>query len=370
MPFTFSPPGYLDDLSAAAEAAWHEWMSSQMDLVQAGHPERNDGPRTQFFNPARVAPDDDAVTEDISWSAFPRQIQISSVGDVQRWRRADASRQVQDEYCEWSVTRASDGRITQVDFTCEGPEYWAFLAATDPQKTLDLYRAHVGQHVQMTDLYRNGSYDPHNRWNVSATDGCMHLIQPSNSLHAEIELAGGASIVRLNPDGSPKTSAAELIRCGAYGAPERHSDPHIGDRVNALARARADITLADPVGLYLDSDGLDLSQWALPDGSAPDTLVTYTRGSPGHWLRMVVKAPTDADFLLADVTINGRTIDYGAQIVDCMRVKLTGLATRLGRSQGNPVTGCVGASTSGIELASVPSVESAIESALGQRGGR
>ncbi|MGO8256664.1 hypothetical protein ACC792_37775, partial [Rhizobium ruizarguesonis] len=35
------------------------------------------------------------------------------------------------------VTRLADGRISRVTFTCDGPEYWQFLAATDPAKVLD-----------------------------------------------------------------------------------------------------------------------------------------------------------------------------------------------------------------------------------------
>lgn len=35
---------------------------------------------------------------------------------------ADASRDVQDEYLEWSVIRDDENRIISVTFTCEGPE--------------------------------------------------------------------------------------------------------------------------------------------------------------------------------------------------------------------------------------------------------
>ena len=52
-------------------------------------------------------------------------------------------------------------------------------------------------------------------------------------------------------DGREITDAQELIRCSRYGEPGRNSDPHIGEQVNALARQRADITLNNPVGLYL-----------------------------------------------------------------------------------------------------------------------
>lgn len=35
---------------------------------------------------------------------------------------ADASRDVQDEYLEWSVIRDNEKKIISVTFTCEGPE--------------------------------------------------------------------------------------------------------------------------------------------------------------------------------------------------------------------------------------------------------
>jgi hypothetical protein len=42
---------------------------------------------------------------------------------------ADASRLVQDEYLEWSVQRRpSDGKITSVTFTCEGPEVFSIFS--------------------------------------------------------------------------------------------------------------------------------------------------------------------------------------------------------------------------------------------------
>ena len=41
----------------------------------------------------------------------------------------------QDEYCEWFVTRAAGtNKITRVDFTCEGPEYWVAMAHGYPDR--------------------------------------------------------------------------------------------------------------------------------------------------------------------------------------------------------------------------------------------
>lgn len=50
------------------------------------------------------------------------QIKLRHPSKVKRWEKADASRNVQDEYCEWSVRRDEKGNILSVTFTCEGPE--------------------------------------------------------------------------------------------------------------------------------------------------------------------------------------------------------------------------------------------------------
>jgi hypothetical protein len=263
------------------------------------------------------------------------------VSDVQRWRRADASRDVQDEYCEWSVTRdAASGKITRVTFTCEGPEYWEFLAAVNPAAVLALYQEHVSPAVKKQHLYGNdGRYHPRNRWNSSTTEGAMHLIQANNTLGAEIELAAAATIVRTK-NGVPLTSEQELIECGAYGQPERFSDPHIGAEVNALARQKADISLANPVGLHLA--GLSTAGWTTPDQSNPATYWKITRGTQEKALRAVYEVPADRGFAVGDVKINGRPIEFGSQIADFITIKITGLATRIGKSNVAPVAGCVG----------------------------
>jgi hypothetical protein len=257
MAFThFDAPGFLEDLNAEERQAWSDWISTQLDEARdrdgVAEGLANYGPRPQFFNPLHNPPAADAVEQDITWSAFPRVIEISSPSAVQRWRRADATRDRQDEYCEWSVERdAQTNKIKRVTFTSEGPEYWQFLAGVRPDLVLQLYREHVNPAVQRRDLFSaNGRYNPRNRWNNSTDQGAMHLIQANNTLGAEIELAAAATLVRRR-GGVELTTEPDLIDCGAYGQPERHSDPHIGAQVNALARQKADVTLANPVGLCI-----------------------------------------------------------------------------------------------------------------------
>jgi hypothetical protein len=44
----------------------------------------------------------------------------------------------------------------------------------------------------------------------------------------------------------------ELIWCGQCGGVDRNSDPAIGALINSLTHRKADVTLANPVGLYFD----------------------------------------------------------------------------------------------------------------------
>ena len=53
------------------------------------------------------------------------------------------------------------------------------------------------------------------------------------------------------------------------------------------------------------------------------------------------EVPAAKGFVVGDIKIGGRPIEFGAQIADFIRIKLTGLATRLGQSAVAPVNGCV-----------------------------
>ncbi|MDT0610446.1 hypothetical protein [Streptomyces lancefieldiae] len=338
----YRPPGSLDDFDDFGRKAWNAFISNSVDAAVKGpDPDEvlHDSPRPQFYNLTSADTAGDATRAVISWTAFPRVIKITSSSDVQRWERADASRDVQDEYCEWSVTRDNTNKITQVTFTCEGPEYWEVLAETNPQKVIELYRRHIDPDVRPEDLFSpTGQYQPRNKWNDSTSHGAMHLVQRNNTLGAEIELAAAATVRRVI-DGAELTTEQELISCGKYGAPERNSDPHIGAGVNALARQGADITLADPVGLYFDD--LSIDGWETPDGSDPKGYWTYLRGDTEHRVRAVYQVPPEKGFCVGDITIAGRPIDFGSQIADFITIKLTGIACRFGKSAAEPRTSCV-----------------------------
>lgn len=327
------PPGHLEDLDAAGRAGWSQSMSNSIDddIRRYG--------LTQFFNPTRDPVAADAVEKKIGWTAFPKQVTNSSGGsDLRRWRTADNNRfTAQDEYCEWHVERNASGKVVRVTFTSEGPEYWGFLASHDPEKVVQLYRTLVDPAVVLADLLDgNGDYNALNRWNDPRRGGKIaHLAHVNNTLGAFVNIGARATIIRRRPDGSIMTGETELIDCGQYGGRDRHSDPHIGGVVNELARQKARITMANPVGLSMD--GLtSLAGWQTPDGSDPAGYWTVVRGTHEHQMRTVYEVPAGKTFVVGDIRINGRPIEFGGQIADFIRVKLVGLAHEFGRHTAPP----------------------------------
>ena len=204
---------------------------------------------------------------------------------------------------------------------------------------VELYQQHVSEDVTKPDLFPNGGYDMFNQWNASTHNGAMHLIHGPNSLFAEIELAASSSILRELPGRGLLMEEQELIECGAYGEEERNSDPHIGGEVNALARQQADVTLKDPVGLYIDKLSTELFE--TPDGSDPQDYWSVTRGDAGHAVRAVYAVPSDAGFKVGEILVEGQAIQFGAQIVDHITMKLVGVACRFGQSDAEPQRACV-----------------------------
>jgi hypothetical protein len=98
------------------------------------------------------------------------------------------------------------------------------------------------------------------------------------------------------------------------------------------------VTLANPVGLYFDD--LLTAGWQTPDGSDPKSYWTYVRGSEDKPVRAVYEVPVRNGFVVGDITISGRPINFGAQIADFITIKLTGVGTRFGQSVVAPMTGC------------------------------
>jgi len=392
----FHPPGFLEDFARRPDSAedraraWSEIVSSWMDnaAVTYGTPEVP----SLFFNPLKDATPGEPASETIAWDAFPRFLtrwfQDEDEPDEKRWRAAETRRVLhvngrplrrvdeqgslgeelqllyrqQDEYCEWHIDRDHEGRVTRVCFTCEGPEYWEFLAEGtrpffaqgDPRRdlvagdlglVLELYQEHVNPAVTAADLVwpydvasfdgtggwryyaRQGTYNPFNRWNT--TDGMMHLTHPANTLRGEFRVAGGASVRRRDGGGHPVVDPEQLVCCSGFGDPNRSSDPTIGAAVNGFARAGLSVSLADPVGLYISELALD--GFTGPAGEEVAAAWQVDRGSreERRILRARFEVPSGLGFAVDQVLLDGDPIRFGGQIVDRIQMVLTGIAKQL-----------------------------------------
>ncbi|GES85123.1 hypothetical protein RCL2_001221400 [Rhizophagus clarus] len=340
----FNPPAYLDDMNEELKNKWNELVKKWTNNAIKGYPDDYtfDGPRLQYYDPTSTYTSGQKAEKDIVWTAFPNKVGMKSVTDKQRWEKADSLRDNQDEYCEWSVLRNSEGKITKVTFTCEGPEYWNLIAEEDPDKLVELYRSLTGiKDIKKKDLFVNNKYNPKNIWNNNTNTGnIIHLTQKDNTLEAEIELAGCSSVVRVI-NGRVLSSEQELIKCGSYGKFSRFSDPHIGAVVNSLTRQGADVTIRDPVAIYLGD--LDTSAFITPDGSDARCYWNFTRGNVKDGKKFYVRGEYEVknkNFCVGDIKINEKFIKYGAQIADYLNIRIPTVACRIGQSALQPLTGC------------------------------
>jgi hypothetical protein len=389
----FDPPGFLTDFNGIPGQleAWHNAVSSwfdavskiEVDTIATGAKRPVSETRTQFYNPARFDPGR-LVEQSIPWNAFPKEL-------FRKFERAEAMRRADElwplrqysrrfdtptagklpyrphtEYCEWHVRRDPDtNAIAHVAFTSEPPEYWQALAGTSvlgPDNVLsdfpgnralllERYRELVSPDVQLEDLFatqdvyladgtllmRKDDYNVYNKWNT--THGIVHLCAPPNSLAAEIQLTGDATVIYKNAAQEAVVNPDALICCAQYGGPDRNSDPTIGAAVNALARIGAFVTLRNPVGLYMDH--IDLAGWAAPDGGTVDDCVRVVRGANNLIERLEVSVPAARGFMVSDLTIGGEPIRFGGQIAECITVHLVGVAGAPGTFR-NPSIACTG----------------------------
>ena len=59
---------------------------------------------------------------------------------------------------------SQNNKITKVMFTCEGPEYWQYIARKDEAFYIKLYSDIAGQPVPPADIYSaGGAYAPRNK---------------------------------------------------------------------------------------------------------------------------------------------------------------------------------------------------------------
>jgi hypothetical protein len=311
----FSAPAGLPEPSDADAEAW----SSRVARIIAPYVERF----PQFYDPLATETPPEAQTASIVWSAFPARLRRGATSEEQRWKRADASRDKQDEYCEWGVERDSQQRITRVTFTTEVREWWKHVAR-DPNRLLALYHELVSPEVSLDELLdADGRYVVDNPRNTSTKGRPAHLVQPNNNLGAAVDLAAKATVLRER-NGQRVTDQQDLVLCAGLGNPFRNSDPQIAAGINNLAGTGADITLADPPGLYIDS--LLTTGMSTPDDTDPAEFWTIERGDAGHALRASYAVPEERGYTVSDVTIAGTPIRFGAQLADRVQVRISAVA--------------------------------------------
>jgi hypothetical protein len=382
----YNTPAFVVDFphdptrQATMSALWSANVVRWASAAQIGdiYDRANNGPRPAFYNPLVTDTPANATVGPITWNAFPGRFAALFPNDTTQWAHwsdygdmpepavdlcsgdtiapvvytPTGPRGWQDEYCEWSVTRDANDKITSVMFTCENPEYWLTLWSVDPNTVLARYRSLVSPKVRLIDLALKDAcgrpvidpttgkwvYNPLNPWNNGTHSlpdhgGAVHLTSSPNTLGAEFDLAASATVPRVDGSGNPITSAAGLVCCVLYGRVGRNSDPTIGQNVNAFVNRSgfqgALLTLTDPPGLYMQTP--DFSTFKTPDGSDPASYWTVVRGQTktgsdpiDRILHATYSVPASKGFTVSDITIAGVPITYGGQIVSAITMALLG----------------------------------------------
>lgn len=302
---------------------WHEFVNG---VVSAS-------PGSPWIDPVLVDPDIVTVRT-LSWIGFPRATLTVGRRDDRAQGFVDAEeagseeagwRPRQFEYFEWYTSRDAAGKVTKVAFSTETPQYFEKLAEVDKDRVVQLYCEHVDPAVQWDELVNAaGTYDRHNRW--TTTDGIMHYVNGINELNQAIGLAqlgASATFVNLVDPGLPpaRDNFEFLTQLGVNAA-----DDYIVREVAALGRSGFDITVHEPVGLYID--GWDDTGWTKPDGSPVGDYWRITRGRPGAVLRLEYEVPYEEGFVVGDILIGGRPVLHGGQLAEHMTSSLPVVVAR------------------------------------------
>ncbi|QTD31468.1 hypothetical protein [Pseudomonas fluorescens] len=310
--------------------AWRVAVSDVLDrgIDAAKNVTRPPSESAWFFNSIKE-PNENTSIVPIKWNAFPRRLLNKFSSKTMAWRMADSSRNAQEEYCEWEVVRdkATD-KVKRVTFTTEVPEYYAFLFEHAPEQLLELYRTLVSEDVELYDLKNAlGKYNPRNVWNYPETKGqrgvLLHMGNYPNTLTAAVILAAEATWPSVDSAGKLITDEQGLIECRRFGAPERHSDPHIGAQVNSAVRSGHKVSFASPAGVFIDD--IDLSGFETPDDADIGAFVRVVRGDADHKVRVIFESPPEVDYLLGDVKIDGSPIRFGGQIAEKLTIRIDAL---------------------------------------------
>ena len=315
----FDTPASLRDLPAghAFYTDWHNFLAGELTTTAGS------GTATGEFYDASEINVDQIAEHTLVWMGFPRTQIVNHRDDRQAAFIAGdadvAARDPQNEYCEWYVRRNAAGKITKVTFVTETPEYWQRLWNASSARVVQLYQDLVSPAVVEADLRigaPGSAYDMFNRWNT--VDGIVHFIQNINTLHAAVGLS----------ESSVSTGAARDNYEMPAVAPTS-VDPRVKYDIGALARRGLSITLREPIGLYMV--GYDDTGWTKPNGRPVGNYWRIRRGVPGQILRLEYAVPSSEGFVVGDIRIGGRRIEWGGQIAEHVTCKIGGIAGRRAR---------------------------------------
>jgi hypothetical protein len=326
----FNTPGSLRDLPAESPfySAWHDTIGLMLDVAATSV---GPVPGSGIYN-ASLTEVNVSGPRALVWMGFPRELLIAdhpggrrdafSKGETRGASIPDGTT-TQVEYLEWFTQRDERGRITKVTFTTETLEYWdaLFRSPGGPERVLELYRELLGNPgIDLSEITDgSGHYNPLNPWNT--TRGIIHYIvnQPPNTLGAAVGLvAQGVS----RPMVSDNFQFGETLGNSA--------DPRVTFDAGGLARKGLQITAADPVGVYLG--GWDDTGWSKPDGSPVDNYWKVVRPAGAFRppaLRLVYEVPASEGFVVSDIRIGGRPIEFGGQIAEHLTVMFPAVAGTL-----------------------------------------
>lgn len=338
----YNGPGNVGELKGQLLNDWRDFVDRLLERgVAVARKEANLGIRDTWFFNMIAEGIEDGVLADITWTAFPRRLQIQYPNDgPTRWKKADDNRGRQEEYCEW-IAQKENNKLLSATFTTEVPDYYDFLARRDPKLLVNLYREFTGGEIDTAELVENGQYAFVNRYNEPSGDTIIHMgCNSANTLGAAVALSAEATWPSVDASGNPITSEQGLIDCRSFGERVRHSDPHIGARINALVRAGNRVSFPGPVGLYIHD--IDWGAFEMPDGSDPTNLLILERGTEGFMMRVKIAAPNNAPYSLSDVLVNGEPLQFASQIAEVMTIRIRGLAIPAASSA--PEISCEGVS--------------------------
>ncbi|MEO8506597.1 MAG: hypothetical protein ABI593_03105 [Betaproteobacteria bacterium] len=302
----FDTPASLRDLPPGS-AFYDDWHTHIANRLGASTPGSGGG---EFYDASET--DVNIVgARDLVWMAFPRRVLMPNRDDRGAAFTAAENRNVQDEYCEWFTTRNAAGKIVRVTFVTEAPEYWEALWAVDRARVVALYRALVSPAVVETDLHVGGVYQRANLWNNA--NGIVHLRQAINTLNAALGLAQGSA------NSAPARDNYEMSAVASTAV-----DPRVTYDVGTLVRKGLSVTLRDPIGLYIA--GWDDTGWTRPSGAPVGNYWTIVRGVPGQVLRLDYEVPAAVGFVVGDIRIGGRPIQWGGQLAEHVTVTIGGVA--------------------------------------------